>query len=277
MERHGARAELGAVAPPELRATAATDQRIVYSRYLALGDSMSMDLYPALDVGETDVAVALERSPHAGGVAPIGAASLLYANDDGRWPEFAGRDLQTLSPGAALTSLAADGATIGEVFGEQLPAVDAGRDPVLVTLTLGASDLLGAFGGVAKAARMASAVRDITQAYSYLVGQLAERLPCVTLLLTTVYDPTDGTGQASGLFDGRAALPLEHLGAVNEHIRRLAGKTPGARLADVHAHFLGHGASALEDERWYWRRSVIEPNAMGASEIRRVWLEALEL
>jgi hypothetical protein len=33
--------------------------------------------------------------------------------------------------------------------------------------------------------------------------------------------------------------------------------------------------SVAEEDRWYWRRSLLEPNARGASEIRRVWLEAL--
>ena len=248
----------------------------MFSRYLALGDSLSMDLYPALDAGEIDVAVALERSARAGGVAPIGAASLLHANDDARWPEFAGRDLRALSPGAAFTNLAADAATIGDAFSEQLPAADPGDDPALVTLTLGSNDLLGASGGVATAARMAAAVRDIAQAYGYLVGEIAGRLPSATLVLSTVYDPTDGTGRAPGLFAGRGALPLEHLDAVNRHIRALAAATPRARLADVHAHFLGHGATAPEGQRWYWRRSVTEPNAVGASEIRRVWPDALD-
>jgi hypothetical protein len=32
---------------------------------------MSIDLYPALDAGEMDVAVALERRAAAGGVAPL--------------------------------------------------------------------------------------------------------------------------------------------------------------------------------------------------------------
>jgi hypothetical protein len=43
----------------------------------------------------------------------------------------------------------------------------------------------------------------------------------------------------------------------------------------VYAHFLGHGVSAAEADRWYWRRSPIEPNARGASEVRAVWLESL--
>ncbi|MDB4888358.1 MAG: hypothetical protein JWL61_213, partial [Gemmatimonadetes bacterium] len=34
-----------------------------FTQYVALGDSVSIDLYPALDAGEIDVAVALERDP----------------------------------------------------------------------------------------------------------------------------------------------------------------------------------------------------------------------
>jgi lysophospholipase L1-like esterase len=248
----------------------------MFSRYLALGDSMSIDLYPALDAGEMDVAVALERRAAAGGVAPLGAAAQLLENDDARWPEFAGRDLQTLSPGVSATTLAADGATIGDLFSEQLPLVVPGDDAALVTLTLGGDDLLGAFGGVGSAVRMEAAVRDIVQAYSYCVAEIAQLLPAATLVLTTVCDPTDGTGVAPGLIEGRGRLPLEQLEAVNAHIRRVAATTAGARLADAHAHFFGHGATVPDEERWYWRRSIVEPNALGASELRRVWLEALD-
>ena len=79
-----------------------------------------------------------------------------------------------------------------------------------------------------------------------------------------------------GIFEDAGVLPLEHLDTLNNHIRQLARRTPGIRLADVHAHFLGHGVTAPDAERWYWRRSLIEPSAQGASEIRRVWLEALD-
>src|SRR5215475_1974838 len=90
---------------------------IEFTRYVALGDSVSIDLYPALDAGEVDVAVALERDPTAGRVAPLGAASLLYRNADDRWPELAGDDLVSRLPGIEHRNLATDGATIGEVFG----------------------------------------------------------------------------------------------------------------------------------------------------------------
>jgi len=58
----------------------------------------------------------------------------------------------------------------------------------------------------------------------------------------------------------------------------------GALVADVHAHFHGHGATVGDpgephprphDQRlWYCRD--IEPNAWGAHEIRCVWWRALD-
>src|SRR5215475_14885215 len=72
---------------------------IEFTRYVALGDSVSIDLYPALDAGEVDVAVALERDPAAGHIAPLGAASLLYKNSEEHWPDDIGNDLSTRYPG----------------------------------------------------------------------------------------------------------------------------------------------------------------------------------
>src|SRR4051794_29870592 len=168
-----------------------------FSHYLALGDSMSIDLYPALDVGRVDVAVNLERDAHAGGIAPLGAASLLLANDDERWPEFAGRDLRSRFPGLEATNLAADGATMGEVFADQLPELVGRDDAVLVTLTAGGNDLLSAYASRPSSRGrdlMARIVRDIAEAYDYLVADVVRTLPNATLLLSTVYDPSDGTG-----------------------------------------------------------------------------------
>jgi hypothetical protein len=65
-----------------------------------------------------------------------------------------------------------------------------------------------------------------------------------------------------------------HLAALNHHIGHLA-RGPGRLLADLHAHFAGHGRAAEVDEGWYWRHLTIEPGLRGASEVRRVWLDAL--
>jgi hypothetical protein len=250
---------------------------VPFSHYVALGDSTSMDLYPALDAGEIDVAVALERRASAGEVARLGAASLLHANDAAHWPEFAGRDLVTRVPGATVSILAADGATVGEVFGEQLPLLMPSDAPTLVTLTVGGQDLLSAFASRPGPRRLTGIVRDIAHAYEYLVGTVTHKRPNAVLLLTTIYDPSDRTGLIPGTLEGAGRLPLEHLDALNTRIREIAARTSGTRVADAYAHFLGHGVSVPETERWYWRRSLTEPSAIGASELRRVWLEALGL
>lgn len=247
-----------------------------YRKYIALGDSMSIDLYPALDAGETDVAVALERSAAAGAVAPLGAASLLFRNSEERWPDDIGNDLSSLYPGIELQNLAQDGATVGDVFGEQLTLLEENTDPTLVTLTLGGNDLLSAYGSRPARKLLDRIVHDIAEAYDFLVDQLRARFPDGTLIVATVYDPSDGTGRIPGVYDDAGKLPLDVLDMLNDHIRALAVGMPRVRLADVHARFLGHGVTAAEEDRWYWRRSLIEPNARGASEIRHLWLQTLE-
>jgi hypothetical protein len=72
-------------------------------------------------------------------------------------------------------------------------------------------------------------------------------------------------------------LPLSVLEGMNAHIARVSQGVPGTALADVYEHFIGHGAMAEPEDRWYWRRSLVEPNAVGAQEIRRVWRETLDV
>ena len=247
----------------------------MFSQYIALGDSMSIDLYPALDAGETEVAVALEWDQSAGAVAPLGAASLLHHNDDERYPDFAGDDLVSRWPDIALLNVAEDGATIGDVFGSQLSQVEQSDEPTLITLSVGGNDLLSAFANRPVASLLAGIVRDVAEGYEFLVEALRRTRPHSTLILTTVYDPSDGTRKVPGLFDAAGPLPIESLHDLNARIRAVASQAKDAVVADVHAHFLGHGVSAGENDRWYWKRSWIEPNAPGASEIRRVWLKAL--
>lgn len=247
----------------------------VFSQYVALGDSMSIDLYPALDAGETDVAVALEWNAAAGRVAPLGAASLFFNNDDTKYPEFAGNDLASKYRGITRLHVCEDGATIGDVFGSQMPLVEPGDANTLYTVSMGGNDLLSAFANKQDAALLAGVVRDIGDAYEFLVESLRRTRPNSTLLLTTVYDPSDGTRNIPGLFDDAGPLPLEPLLTLNERIRLIARSLPRTGVADAHAHFQGHGVSAAAANRWYWKRSWIEPGAAGANELRRLWLDAL--
>ncbi len=247
----------------------------MFTRYIALGDSLSIDLYPALDLGETDVAVALERDPGAGTVAPVGAASLLYRNDEAHWPDEIGRDLVSRYPGIEFTNLATDAATIGDVFGGQLAGLAASDDRTLITLTVGMQDLLSALANRPRGALLEAIARDVINAYVALVDAIQAERPRALVLVTTVLDPSDRTGVIPGVLAEAGKLSLSPLDALNANIRRLAGRQ-GLALADAYLHFLGHGTTAPEEDRWFWRRSLLEPNARGANELRHVWLEALE-
>src|SRR4051794_8523273 len=104
------------------------------THYVALGDSISIDDYSG--------------GPGCGG------ASLLFANRDGDFPDWQGRDLRTTEPGAVFSLLATDGATTRTFLDLQLPRLAALHvRPTLVTLTIGGNDLLGGVRGLPGGAR----------------------------------------------------------------------------------------------------------------------------
>lgn len=222
--------------------------------YVALGDSMSIDVY-------------------AGGPGR-GAASLLHRNRDTDFPEWTGRDLHTR--GYDVLDLTSDGATTTGVLNQQLPRLD--RRPDLVTITMGGNDLMTAYGDSAAGE---AAISHVTALGEDILGRL--RPVAGTIVLTTVYDPSDGTGAVPS-----NVLPPWRDGprlirALNTALAGLAQRH-GALLADVHAHFLGHGSAAGDPgqphprpaDRDLWFCGVIEPNAWGAHEIRHTWWRCLE-
>lgn len=233
--------------------------------YVALGDSMSIDRYPDLDYAD--------RQTLALPVTGLGAASLLARNDDYVWPEFAGRDLLTISPGIDCRFEARDGGTTESVLDSQVDAL-RGIDPggeALVTLTAGGNDLLGLIGATERAGQ--AGVRAVLDNLDAILGVVRDRLPRAMILVANVYDPTDGTGD----LEGTRLRPQEMrwLGDGNAGVERLCQQR-GARLIDLCRHFAGHGRSAPAAKRWYWTGSLIEPGTAGASEIRRLWLAAVE-
>jgi lysophospholipase L1-like esterase len=230
--------------------------------YAALGDSMSIDDY-------------------AGGPGR-GAASLLWRNRDHDFPAWAGRDLTTGDPTARLVLLASDGATSATVAGEQLGRLRRlERTPTLATVTMGGNDLLAAYGDATAARRAIATVVDNGR---LVLGGLRELMgPEAPIVVATVYDPSDGSGDA-----GRLGLPpwpeaLELLAELNRVLRALA-EDHQALVADVHGRFLGHGMAAGDPtqpaarppDRGFWYCDLIEPNAWGASEIRAAFWATLE-
>jgi lysophospholipase L1-like esterase len=226
------------------------------SRYVALGDSMSIDDY-------------------AGGPGR-GAAGLLHRNQDADFPDWAGRDLA--AGGWSVDVLARDGAVAADVLNRQLPQL--GTAPDLVTITMGGNDLMAGYGddGAAAAAigRVAALGEGVLSRLRALAG------PSCRIVVTTVYDPSDGGGVVPG--SGLAPWPRGPywVHRLNSELADLAGRH-GALLADVHAVFRGHGVSAGDPAvaearpvgRDLWFCGVIEPNAWGAHAIRACWWDAL--
>lgn len=230
--------------------------------YVALGDSMSIDEYTG----------------YRGG----GAASLLYRNLP-RWQEFEGKDLRTLFPRWKFLLLAADGATSAHVLEVQLPSLAAsGVHPRLVTLTCGGNDLLTLYG--ASLGVGLSAAQEFAQRLERILARLRSlAAPDALILVGNIYDPTDGVGdiEVTGSPpwpDGKALLA-----AFNAIIAEVARRY-GARCVDIHGHFLGHGLHHADpshphyhpEDPTCWYELVIEPNARGAHEIRRLFWREVE-
>ena len=187
-----------------------------------------------------------------------GGASLFARNRDDDFPEWRGRDLAALHPGLQYHLLAMDGGTTQTLLDLQLPRLErSGVAPTVVTLTVGGNDLLQAYG-------------DTHRAYD------------VVQLVGTVYDPSDGSGDTSRLGLPKWPQAGDVLEALNTRLRTVA-ELHGARLADIHGHFLGHGLQAGDpaqgdrrpDDRDLWYCNVIEPNAWGANGVRTAFWQAL--
>ena len=228
--------------------------------YVALGDSISIDEY-------------------AGGPGR-GGASLLHANRDADFPGWRGRDLRSADPGAAFAMLALDGATRGTLLDVQLPRLAALPPPSVVTLTIGGNDLLGAFGDTAAARRVVTAVRSaVDRALDSIAARLA---PGGRVVVGTVYDPSDGTGDTARL--GLPPWPdgVAVIGELNDALRTTA-EAHGAAVAEIAGHFSGHGLLAGDPRdpsprpanRDLWFCRLIEPNAWGADGVRAAFWEAL--
>ena len=230
-----------------------------YKRYVGLGDSISIDEY-------------------AGGPG-WGAISLFYRNKDDIYPEWKGKDLRSLYPGIDFHYLASDGATSDTVLEEQFHGLPPGDDdPTIVTLTVGGNDFLLSLGPGGDIAR--GAIDRFRLNLTEILEALLERYPNCTMILSTIYDPTDGVGDLDvPEVDIQEAYGLFY--AFNKTIVDF-GETYGARIADIYSHFLGHGSQSpyrkglASDDSSYWYTQEIEPNARGAHEIRRLFWEAFQ-
>ena len=190
--------------------------------------------------------------------------------------------ISTRLPGARLIPLAMDGGTSATVRHAQLPRfAEMNIKAAAVTLTMGGNDLLQTFGNDDAAQNAHKALRENGQAIIAKVRQMSE--PNAPLLIGTIYDPSDGTGDTTRLDILPWPGALASIHGFNQTLRELAAEN-NAILVDLHAAFQGHGLASGENpaqpdprpaNRNLYYCGVIEPNAWGASAIRAAWWEAL--
>ena len=129
---------------------------------------------------------------------------------------------------------------------------------------------------------MATPVRGrVSRALAEVTAALA---PGGRTVVGTVYDPSDGTGDARRL--GLPPWPdaVAVIAELNEALREVA-LVSGAAVADIAQRFHGHGLLAGDAsqpdvrpaERDLWLCHVIEPNDWGASGVREAFWAAAEL
>ena len=200
---------------------------------------------------------------------------MLYRNCDADFPEWAGRELA--ATGLQAQILAQDGATAADVLRQQLPLIE--QPPAVVTLTMGGNDLLAIYGNGAAAETV---IGEVIAAGEEILSRLNAASGGARTVVTTVYDPSDGTGDA----DATGLWPWPAGPAV---LRALNAALTG--LARRHAHSwpmstAGSWVMAPPPEprprccpgppaATCGTATSSSPTSWGAHEIRRTWWQAL--
>jgi acyl-CoA thioesterase I len=182
----------------------------------------------------------------------VNPGQLLVRNDDLLFPEFRGNDLATRGP-ARLDHRARDGATVRGLPAQAQGLRVEGRAVALVTI--GGNDLLGGL-----VADPGPGFVAFTRALDDFLRGLSVR----PVLIGNVYDPTFGDDARNFLTVDPAVARASHR-RMNAILADLAG-THG-HLVDLHGHFLTGDPS--------WFAHTIEPSLIGASEVRRCFLDRL--
>lgn len=178
---------------------------------------------------------------------------LIVANDDRLFPEFQGRDLSSRTS-ARLEHRAVDGSIVDDLHDQAEGLVVDG--PSIALLTVGGNDLLSGL------------LDDRGPGLDYFARKLRnflENLPIRPVFIGTVYDPTFGKDELN-VFGVDPKWGRENHRRINVVLTQL-GRTYGGAV-DLHRHFL--------KGRPDWFTRTIEPSLLGASEVRRCFLEAIE-
>jgi len=231
-------------------------------KYFGLGDSISSDDYPDAEIG----------------LRHNGAANIF------------GNYLWASQQVSSYKSLAVDGATIQDIVRYQLPRMRKYvNERMIITLTAGGNNI--SFGLIKyfdtnkklmEFEQFDPFIENIKKDYDTLVNTILHTFPKAILILNNLYDPTDITNELPpnhGSWNNIA--PLYSLGRrmLGIHIKSNAIFQHYVRdvlFADIYKTFVLKGAATNYEYGYYYKKFVIEPGAVGAVVIAKLWIEAFE-
>lgn len=258
----------------------------VYKTLVVVGDSIS-------DVGSGETLASQEPFYR----------TLLAKNDDEKYPSWKGFDLATcwkLDPSTGVVKVSKGGAIATEkaeggrsILVDQAKSVPATLEgPVLVVGTIGGNDVLSGLTAVvlgntekakadiaAYAKGFGAAMTELTRPDRFGPGVK------VDILITNIFDPSDGTGRfrftpedrkcagAFGLWpEGEPTEPAVQ--EWNAAMTAEAAKYPAVRLLDLKALYKGHDVNQPAEKNWYYK-DCIHPNAAGHEAIRGLFWKGI--
>jgi hypothetical protein len=177
---------------------------------------------------------------------------------------FAGR-MATLY-GAVPTRLDDGAALITSITRRQLPDAPHSSHPGVVTVMAGWNDFMRFFSSQRAVTR--SDVKDIVGLYRSMLHAVLKRLPCATVIVSTIPDPTGGTGKLDRWFETSAfpKFACRELTDLNDGIRLVAEDEDRVLLADVHGWLLGLP--------WCDSKFSLNPTPDCVRQIENCWLDA---
>lgn len=222
-----------------------------------------------------------------GGTGPF-YYNLLDANDDARYPDAAGKDFKTLYGSDIKIVKASKAGSRAQNLGGQINTITGPLPgPVLVTITIGGNDVQAALGKILSGGDVTP---DRESFREFLDGAIAMlKTPDkfgpgveVSVFMTNVYDPSDGTGNfkfatgtkcsgALGFYPaGKPTSPdLDPFETIFDDV---AAKYKDVHVLDLRAKFKGHGVPAAET--WFVG-DCIHPNTPGHDAVRDLFWDAI--
>lgn len=221
-------------------------------RYVALGDSISIDDYPDQECEST-----------GNGAASLFARKLFDAGLIDSW-----------------SSYPVDGAETGDIHRQLKRAESLGNhnEVGLVSLTAGGNDISFKCMGMKKPYPYGNEFNQIMNAVNFsfttLVIDIRRLFPNALILVNSLYDPTDGLGrlpESCGMWAEIAPMYSVGRRSLGTYIMSWSQRVKFTMFCDIFKLFDGKGMMINNAKGYYYDPFLIEPGAVGAQKIAELW------